>query len=132
MTNAIETNARRVLVVDDEPAILSYLAEFLRKLNFDPVTAADRDEALKVIDDSKQTGFDYAVVDLVLGSDSGVELVKLLTARYPRLRVLLISGYADAMVERGTMPDGARIFFLRKVFSPEQFKEAVEKMSEAE
>jgi len=86
--------AERVLVVDDEPLLLSALQRVLRKQLHVQVEVADGvDSALASIED----GVEPAVVltDLRMPVRSGLELLETIRRRWPDTARLLFTGYAD-------------------------------------
>jgi CheY-like chemotaxis protein len=67
-------NARRILVADDDPAILRLVATILEKEDFNVVTARDGREAYKIL--QADPDFTAAVLDVVMPHISGPELVR--------------------------------------------------------
>ena len=67
----------RILVVDDEPALLQGLAYALDREHFDVTTAADGEEAL---DATRESEFDLIILDLMLPKVSGVEVCRQIRA----------------------------------------------------
>jgi PAS domain S-box-containing protein len=82
--------ARRVLLVDDEPSIRLTLAEFLRREGFEPLTAADAAQGSALF--GADGGVDVAIVDINLPGRSGIELLRELRERDPRVPVIVITG----------------------------------------
>jgi DNA-binding NarL/FixJ family response regulator len=97
----------RILIVDDHPIVRHGLAQLI---NDEPDlvvcgSAATPSEALSATD---TTAPDLVVVDLALGDDSGLELIKALRAHHPDLRILVLSMhdevyYADRVLRAGAM-----------------------------
>ncbi|MGI6609366.1 MAG: response regulator [Limnochordia bacterium] len=69
---------QRVLVVDDEPAILELVSFNLKKEGYDVVTAADGKSALEVFAAEKP---DLVVLDLMIPEPDGYEVCKLIRAQ---------------------------------------------------
>lgn len=69
---------QRVLVVDDEPAILELVSFNLKKEGYDVVTAADGKSALEVFVTEKP---DLVVLDLMIPEPDGYEVCKLIRAQ---------------------------------------------------
>lgn len=86
------------LIVEDEPGILALLQSVFEAQGFQVVPASTAEEALLAID-SFQARVDLLVADVRLPKLNGVNLAKLLRARYPGMRVLFISGYVQAELE---------------------------------
>lgn len=85
-----ENKSVRIVLVDDHPLMREGLAEVLRREEDFEICgeAEDRAQALEVI---KATRPDLAIVDLALKNSHGLELIKDLSALYPKLRTLVVS-----------------------------------------
>jgi two-component system response regulator RegX3 len=77
----------RLLVVDDEDAILEFVSYNLRKEGYDVVTAKDGDSALALADASR---FDLVILDIMLPGTDGFEVCRRLRAKSD-LPVLFLS-----------------------------------------
>jgi two-component system response regulator RegX3 len=77
----------RLLVVDDEDAILEFVSYNLRKEGYDVVTATDGDAALALADASH---FDLVILDIMLPGTDGFEVCRRLRAKSD-LPVLFLS-----------------------------------------
>jgi len=83
----------RVLLVDDNPSILLTLALVLRKNGFDVVTAANVNEALKLI--ASQT-FDVLLSDLHMPQPGdGLTVVSAMRNADPKAVTIIFSGYPE-------------------------------------
>lgn len=80
--------AHKILIVDDEPSIRLTLAEFLRREGFEPLTAADAAQGSALFGE----GVEVVVVDINLPGRSGIELLRELRERDPRVPVIVITG----------------------------------------
>ena len=91
------STARRILVVDDEPLIASFIADWLIELEYaiaGPVNSAP--EALQL---AEQTPIDAAFLDVTLGSGDSFELAETLLAK--GVAVAFITGRdADSLPEK--------------------------------
>ena len=101
-----------ILLVEDEDAVRRSLQETLEQYGYQVLAARSGPEALEL---SQRHGaeLDLLITDLVLPGPCGREVAEALRQQRPGVRVLYISGYADA--ER-TGPIEAR-FFCRKPFT---------------
>jgi two-component system response regulator RegA len=84
--------ARFGLLVDDDALYLRALQRALHKRGIASATARTADEALRLATDET---LDFALVDLRLGSQSGLDLIEPLRRACPRMRIVLLSGYAS-------------------------------------
>lgn len=100
---------RQIIVVDDHPLFrksISVLLEQQADLQF-AGEAEEHSSALQLIE---QVHPDLMLADLNLKEGSGLSLIKEVTARFPWLKVLVVSGFEDkAYVER-SLRAGARGF----------------------
>jgi CheY-like chemotaxis protein len=86
----------RVLIVDDEPHVLSVGKAVLEAHGFDAVPARTGEEALEILRLNLDAGtrFNAAILDLTMpGSASGFEVLEWLHTSDPRLPVIACSGY---------------------------------------
>jgi len=106
-----------VLVVEDEPAVLTLSRRALESQGYVVLAASDADAALRVVE--RHGGMIHLLLtDVVMPGLSGRELADRLSAQRPGIRVLYMSGYpGDAVVQHGTLPLGSA--FLQKPFSPD-------------
>jgi two-component system, cell cycle sensor histidine kinase and response regulator CckA len=111
-----------ILLVEDEPAVRTFAARCLRQLGYAVLEAADGAEALEVAQPG--TPVDLVVTDMSMPGMPGTELARAMTASRPRLPVLFVSGYADAMLAgEGWMDDASG--FLPKPYTRESLGRAV-------
>ena len=106
-----------VLVVEDEPAVLSLSRRALEAQGYVVLAASDAAAALRVVE--RHGGMIHLLLtDVVMPGLSGRELADQLAGQRPGIRVLYMSGYpGDAVVQHGTLPTGSA--FLQKPFSPD-------------
>ncbi|MBM3786242.1 MAG: response regulator [Acidobacteria bacterium] len=97
MTAATErTNAAplRMLLVDDHPAGLAARKSVLGELGFSITTAASAESALEKF---KLEPFPLMVTDYKLPGMTGVDLIAHVRALAPETRIVLLSGFVDAL-----------------------------------
>src|SRR5256714_14236918 len=84
--------AMRILVTEDEPRILSFLARGLEAEGFAVDSAGDGTEALRR---AEGTHYDLVVLDLLLPSVNGLTVLSELRRAQPELPVVILSARAD-------------------------------------
>lgn len=84
--------AKRILVVDDDKAILESLSFFLNSNSFEVVTALDGEEALAIFKGSEIT---IVLVDVKMPGMSGLEVIKRIKEMNEDCLVMAITGYAS-------------------------------------
>jgi len=105
-----------VLLVADEPAVCTLAARVLRNLGYVVIEAMNGTEGLAAA--QAYTGqIDLLLADVVMPEVGGKALSEKLSPRYPKMRVLFMSGYTDnAIVHHGRLDEG--VAFLQKPFTP--------------
>lgn len=96
ISRAFQTGAARketILVVEDNDAVRSFTTDTLRELGFNVIDAVDASEALKILDRDRQ--IDLLFTDIGLPGLNGRELAAAVQRRYPNIRLLFTSGYAQ-------------------------------------
>ncbi|MFC6607194.1 ATP-binding protein [Amorphoplanes digitatis] len=111
-----------ILVVDDEPGIRETVARNLTHAGYTVITAADADEALTVAADHDT--IDLLLTDVVMPGTTGPDLARRFATDRPASRVLLMSGYAEGLIDHhGMLPPGTTL--LAKPFTATQLLTAV-------
>ena len=111
MTQSDSHNEQPVLLlVDDDEIYCEVLGEALRKRNYAVSVACNLADALKL---ARETEPEYAVVDLRIGSESGLELVKQLAALDENTRIIMLTGYASVATAVESIKLGA-VHYLTK------------------
>ena len=106
-----------ILLVEDEPAILSMGRLMLENFGYHVLIAATPIEALRLASDYGGT-IDLLMTDVIMPEMNGWELSKKLQALYPGLKRLFTSGYtADVIDYHGTEAEG--VYFIQKPFTME-------------
>ncbi len=101
----VEGGRERILVVEDDPTVLTLTLDMLSGLGYQVVTATNANEALEVI--QSDAPIDLLFSDVVMpGGVSGVSLARTARELRPGLRVLLTSGYVGegAVLETKEFP----------------------------
>jgi two-component system cell cycle sensor histidine kinase/response regulator CckA len=102
----------RVIVVEDEAGAREGLVDLLTMLGYEVAAVGSAEEARRL---PLEPAFDVLLSDLLLPDVSGAELARGFLERWPRLRVILMSGYTeDEAVRRGVGAGTLR--FLQKPF----------------
>ncbi|HVL34958.1 MAG TPA: ATP-binding protein, partial [Burkholderiales bacterium] len=97
----------RILVVDDEDALLAVTCEALKRLGYEPAGAPDGRSALAQFDAASEH-FAAVVADEVMPGLTGTELAAALRQRRPDLPVVLVSGYIGPMMTERAHAAGVR------------------------
>ncbi|MDD5260328.1 MAG: ATP-binding protein [Methylacidiphilales bacterium] len=106
-----------VLVVEDDSALREMAAVLLARLGYTVFTAADGNEALKLMQRRDIKRIDLLFTDVVMPHMTGQELSERVVALYPGVKILFTSAYTEnAIVHQGVLDKGAVL--LQKPFTP--------------
>ena len=108
----------RILLVDDEAALLDLLKRYLERLSYEVDACLTPAEAL-VRFEADPASYSLVLTDLTLPGMRGDEMIALLRALEPKLPAIIASGYPYA-------PQGERTGFIQKPFLPKTLAEQIE------
>lgn len=114
-----------LLLVDDDQAFCRVLGEALHKRGFQVVQAHDLQGALRACQSDAP---EYAVVDLRIGQESGLELVRQLVSIDEHTRVVILTGYASVATAVEAIKLGATHYLTK----PADANEIVEALQRSE
>ena len=86
--------ANRVLVVDDDPQVLSLLDKVVRRMGFEARTI----NSLDAVDNAATAGAALLLLDLHVGGDHALSLIQQLSMAGVTIPVVLMSGYGNRML----------------------------------
>ncbi len=84
----------RIMIVDDEPAVLTVLRVLVTSMGHQSVTFPDADQALAALEAGEPC--DLIVSDLRMNPTSGFDLLKTVKQRWPHLPVIIVSGFLSS------------------------------------
>ncbi len=96
----------RVLVVDDDEGIRDSLEEILEEEGYAPLLASSISEARSLAN----RGFDLALVDIKLGNENGIDLLRHIKSERPQVPVIMISGHGTVALTAEAFKLGAHEF----------------------
>ena len=98
------------LLVDDDALYVQTLQRSLLKRGVESVSAANATDALRV---AGEQPLDFALIDLRLATESGLDLIKPLRQAQPWLRIVLMTGYASVATAVEAIKRGANDYLLK-------------------
>ena len=114
----------RILVVDDEAIVLDSCRRVLEADGFEVLLAPSVEEALKTIDGLTKTGPLLLLIDVKMPVHDGMYLMKKVKEKWPRLPVIVMSGYPTAETMQAAEQLGA-VTFIAKPFTPDELLETL-------
>ena len=112
--------AARIMVVDDDPDVRFFLTTLLDELGHDVEAFEDAEAALAALDGSPP---DLILIDFAMPKLNGAQLARIVRERYPGLRIIFVTGYAESEQLEGAA--GADVPVLRKPFGVEALSSLV-------
>lgn len=117
------TDKPQLLLVDDDVTFCSVLKPALEKRNFQVAVANDVDSAMAL---AEQTEPEYAVIDLRIGFESGLEMVQKLISLDSNTQIVMLTGYASIATAVEAIKLGA-IHYLTKPANADEIVSALHK-----
>src|SRR5919206_3782952 len=117
-----ETEAKRVLIADDEINIRRVLEAILKRDGYEVVTAANGLEAMA----GMSRGVHTVITDLKMPGLDGMQLLRKLSADYPDVPVVMITAHGSVENAVEAVKLGA-FDYIEKPFDPEQIRQIIAK-----
>ena len=114
---------RRLLVIDDDEAVLAFLGEALSNQH-DVVVENSSLEGLARL---QRDNFDLVIADVEMPEMRGPELLRAILVKKPHQAVLMMTGFASERLSSEVVRDGAR-GLLSKPFRIAMLRTAIERI----
>lgn len=101
-----------VLVVDDDPLALNLIESMLAPLGYKVLLASSGEEALQVAE-RRDEKIDLLLTDMILTGITGLDLVRQFLNRYPKTKVMFISGYMCPAIAHQDVALSEKAFVLK-------------------
>lgn len=112
------TASRKVLVVDDDPAVRKSIDRVLSGKGYAVITAENGEEAMRKLNEEK---YDLVYTDIRMPGMSGLEVAEQVKAQRPWTPVVIITGYGTEAAEARAKAAGVS-GFVHKPLSPEMIE----------
>ncbi|MFC4860506.1 sigma-54-dependent response regulator transcription factor AlgB [Pseudomonas sp. MAHUQ-62] len=122
----VTENQGRILLVDDETAILRTFRYCLEDEGYSVATAASAAQAETIL---QRQVFDLCFLDLRLGEDSGLDVLAQMRVQAPWMRVVIVTAHSAVDTAVDAMQAGAADYLV-KPCSPDQLRMAAAKQLE--
>jgi len=117
--NILDGSERYLLIIDDEPGILSALQRELRLENYRILTANRSPEALKLM---ATNPVDVVLTDLRLADMNGVEFLRRIKIIYPDVIRMVLSGSTEVNSILKAVNEGVIYRFITKPWEPDDLR----------
>jgi two-component system cell cycle sensor histidine kinase/response regulator CckA len=106
-----------ILVVEDDPAVRTYVASVLRSAGYEVHATGEIEEARRLASTRR---LDVLLSDVVLGPVDGLDVEEVVRMRHPEVKTLFMSGYARPRYRTGVEDP-----VLVKPFGPDELLERI-------
>lgn len=114
----------KILLVDDDPAVLEILGDFIAVFGFEYETAKDGSEAVERL---KQSTFHIVLTDMMMPNMDGMELLHHIHYNYPEIKVMVITGYDRTFTYTDVINAGASDF-ISKPFNSDELEAKINRL----
>jgi DNA-binding response OmpR family regulator len=115
-------NQHTILIIDDEPGMLTLLERILNNSGFKTIVACDAQDGIDGYERSKD--IDLAIIDILLPDLSGIEVLRHIRERDKELPILMVSALNKAGPAVASLQLGASDYII-KPFLPDELMEKV-------
>jgi CheY-like chemotaxis protein len=114
----IPSGIERILLIDDEPALVNMGERILKSLGYDVTTRTSSIEALELFR-AKKDRFDLVITDMTMpkmtGENLSIELMKI----RPDIPVILCTGFSARIDEKKALDMGIKAFVSKPILKAE-------------
>ena len=121
---------KRILIVDDHPLIAQSLSSIISDSKVGEVTAI-ASTAKQCLDLISTSHIDLVLLDINLPDDNGLDVCKLISEKYPQIKVLAITSFNEYTIIRKMLENGASGYILKNSM-PEEVIEGIETVLKGE
>jgi len=104
---------KRIFLVDDHPVLRDGLRRLL-EAEPDLMVCGEAESARKAFESIKSAAPELAIVDISLTGPSGIELIKGLKNRFPKVRVLMLSMHDEVLYAERALRAGAKGYVMKQ------------------
>ena len=112
MRDTVSRTPGRILVVDDEPDLVTILTSYFSEAGYAVDTAAHGGDALIAVSQHRP---DVVVLDVMMEGLNGVQVLERIRELDPAIRVIMVSGSTDATLKPKAMAMGAFAYVMKPV-----------------
>ncbi len=121
------SNPLEILLLDDEEIVGKRLKPALEKIGCSVEVFMDPIQAVARLEEKE---FDIVVTDIYMEEMDGMQVLERVHDKYPRTKIIMITGYAMISLARDAMEKGA-FDFIAKPFKPNDLREIIAKAADA-
>ena len=109
----MEKSDTKILIVDDNVDMLNFFKKALEKEGYSTILAEDGKKALDIL--KTHNGVDLILSDVKMPNKSGLDVLKEVREKYPDVKIILITGYAQVEEYLQAMEQGAYEYLTKPI-----------------
>jgi DNA-binding NarL/FixJ family response regulator len=130
LATKVKRDPTRVLIVDDHPLLRKGVGQLIDQER-DLQVVGEAEDAHQAITAVENTKPDVALIDITLNGTSGIELLKNIKARFPKLKMLVLSMHDESVYAHRALRAGASGYIMKQE-GPEKVLIALRKVLKGE
>jgi DNA-binding NarL/FixJ family response regulator len=103
----------RILIVDDHPLVREWLGHLIER-SPDLAICAEAEDAARALSLIAETDPDLAIIDLSLGSSSGIDLIRQIRSSFPKVAMIVLSMHDEQVYAERCIRAGARGYIMKR------------------
>src|ERR1700761_5420710 len=107
---------KKILIIDDEVNVAILLSKFLTRNGFEVSTASNGNSGMEYL---KNEEFDLVLCDFRLEDTDGREMLRKIKTQYPKIGVIIITGYSDIKMAVELIKMGAYDYISKPLYPDE-------------
>jgi DNA-binding NarL/FixJ family response regulator len=104
---------RRILVVDDHPLVREWLTNLIDQTS-DLTVCGEAGDAKAALEAIARTNPDLAIIDLSLGGESGIDLIRAIHDKFPSVTMIVLSMHDERVYGERSIRAGARGYIMKR------------------
>jgi two-component system, cell cycle sensor histidine kinase and response regulator CckA len=124
--NSCHSGSGKIMVVEDEESVRKMITQMLSQLGYEVSTANSPIEAIELLKTAAQLP-DVILSDVIMPGLSGKEMMQIIAAVHPGIKVIYMSGYtSDIISQKGLFEE--KVNFIHKPFNISTLNEMIRKV----
>jgi DNA-binding NarL/FixJ family response regulator len=103
----------KIFIVDDHPLVREWLTTLIDQTS-DLVVCDGAEDAQSALKGIARSHPDLAIIDLSLGGDSGIDLIRLIREQFPKVAMVVLSMHDERVYAERSIRAGARGYIMKR------------------
>jgi len=103
----------KIFIADDHPLVREWLANLIHQ-SPDLLVCGEGEDTQTALEAIERTVPDLAIVDISLGSGSGIELIRAIRSKFPKVAIIVLSMHDERVYAERSIRAGARGYIMKR------------------